>query len=138
MSLQNATTIDLITTSLDGVEHGVELHILDIVDPWVTVDEVKRFRLLINKLTSYLLYACSEEFKTAYPQTSADKVLIRVLWNRTPNEAMEQITALSPKGDPAYRIPVTYENIDKFMERYFSQRKSDNVMISDPPSGLLH
>ena len=115
MGLENTTTIDLITKPFPG--DGCDL-VLYIVDSGSVSDEVERYKLLIDKLSSYVAYVASEEFSWSNQEVDPSKVIVRVLCRTEPNEAMLAVEAVRPRGDDSLRISVLFEDLDGFYARH--------------------
>ena len=112
MGLEDKSTIDIMTKSLEGLENGLELHI---VDSGEVTDEMQRYRMLVEKVGTYLGFIMSAEFARDYPTTRPVDVVIRVLCKQPPNEAMQQVQAVFPRGDRTNRVRVIYEDLDEFL-----------------------
>jgi hypothetical protein len=112
MALSNTDTVDLVTKPLPGDACKVVLFVVDSEEP---TDELQRYQLLIEKLTSYLNHAMSEQFLAEHPGVTPPDILIRVLCKAPPNQAMLNIQQIGAKGDPASRIPVVFEDYTEFL-----------------------
>jgi hypothetical protein len=96
MALQNLETIDMVVKSLEDIPNGMELYI---VDNGGIDDEIERYKLLTRKLATYLNFVVSEAFVDENPNTKISDIVIRVLCQRPPNEAMLEVKAVMPKND---------------------------------------
>jgi hypothetical protein len=120
MALQSVDTIDIVANSLEDIPNGLELYI---VDSGGTKNEIERYTLLTDKLSTYVYYITSDDFKNKNPNTQTSNVVIRVLCQHPPNEAMLEITAVMPHGDSANRVQVVYENLEEFLSGQFTPIK---------------
>ena len=114
MGIENTETLDMMVGSLDGIENGLDLII---IDAGSIQDEITRYRMLIDKLSAYVNFVVSDEFAQEYPHTTAAQVLIRVLCATPPNEAMLKVSAVYPSGDRVNRIRVVFEDVDEWKQR---------------------
>ena len=96
MSLTTLDTIDLISRPLPGDNCKL---VLFVTDGGSVTDEVERFSLLVAKLTNYLRWVASAQFRREHPGVAIDDVLVRVACARPPTPAMTDIQSLAWKGD---------------------------------------
>ena len=118
MSLEKTEHVDLVTKALDGRENGIDLLMLD---HGATTDEDERFRLLNQKLGTYVAYVMDDKFREAHPQTKPKDVLIRVLCKNPPTADMQIVEAVTPHGDWVNEIRVVFEDLDEFRKQLKSQ-----------------
>lgn len=114
MSLKDANSIDLITNPLPGDDCKL---VLFIIDDGTTADELQRYQLLKSKLTAYLTYVEGDDFQSTYPGVGFADVLIRVLSVTPPNDAMSEMRAIGPAGEPAKRLRIEFEDYEDFRQR---------------------
>jgi hypothetical protein len=118
MALEDTGTIDIVVQALTGQGHALELMI---VEGQHATDEMRRYRLLVDKLGGYVAYVASDEFAREHPGLSCDDVLIRVLCLTPPNEAMTQVSAVRPPGNDRCRVPVRFDLYHEFMRAFRAQ-----------------
>ena len=76
---------------------------------------MQRYKLLIAKLTAYVSYVASAEFRSANPGVGFGDVLVRVLCKSPPNDAMSDVQAIGAKGEVQKRLKVVFADYDGFM-----------------------
>jgi hypothetical protein len=101
MSLQTTDTIDVIVKSphIDGYD-------LIAVDAGEITDQIERYNLMIDKLTTYMNYVTSDEFFSEYPDAAEKGIRLCVLCTEEPNEAMKNVEALKTRNEPIQRFEV--------------------------------
>lgn len=114
MALEETGTLDIVFRALDDRENGIDLMLFD---HGKTDDESQRYTFLTKKLSTYIAYVMSDEFRSRFPRTKPDDVLIRVLCKKPPTQLMQAIRSVSPRGDRINRVPVRFENLDEFVEQ---------------------
>jgi hypothetical protein len=112
MGLQDTDTVDIVAKALPGDPCKLILYVVD--DGSIT-DEIRRYKLLIEKLTGYVNYVAGTEFRESHPGIGFSDVLVRVLCRRPPNDAMSEVQAVGAKGDAANRLKVAFADYDEFM-----------------------
>jgi hypothetical protein len=117
MALQDVDVVDIVAKSLENIPNGLELYI---VDNHHTNNEIERYKLLTDKLGAYVHFIASDEFKIKNPNTQASDVVIRVLCQSPPNEAMLEIISVMPHGDNTNRVQVIFENLEEFLSGQFT------------------
>jgi hypothetical protein len=112
MGLNNTNTIDLITKPFPGDDCKL---VLFVVDDGSITDERQRYKLLVSKLTNYVNFVSSEDFRREHPGIDHADVLIRVICTTPPNEAMLNIQAVGKKNDGAQRPRVLFVDRASFL-----------------------
>ncbi|MBI3889998.1 MAG: hypothetical protein HY303_00550 [Candidatus Wallbacteria bacterium] len=111
MTLQDSSTIDLIAEAEDGRPNGIDLII---VDAGTIADEADRYAAFIRKLKAYAAYVLSEDLARDYPRTKPRDVRIRLVYRLPPTSQMLEVTAVTPRGDPANRVVVEFSQGPEF------------------------
>ena len=114
MGIENTETVDMMTKSLDGLDNGLDLMI---IDAGSVANETTRYAMLVDKLGAYVNFVMSDEFARDYPRTTAAQVMIRVLCATPPTEAMLKVSAVYPGDDKTQRIRVVFEDVDEWKQR---------------------
>ena len=105
MGLNNTNIIDLITKPFPGDNCKL---VLLVVDDGTITDQLQRYSLLISKLTNYVNFVSSEDFRRKNPGIDHADVLIRVVYTTPPNEAMLNVQAVGKRNDAAQRLRVVF------------------------------
>lgn len=105
MPLDDPGSIDLIANSAERVG-GIDLVIVDAGQP---AEEQERFQAFLAKLKCYVAFVMSDDFKQKFPAARPADVVIRVVCSSAPSAAMLQVSGVTPKGDAANRITVSFE-----------------------------
>lgn len=103
MSLEDSNCIDIITRGEDGKLCFV------ITDSGLTTDPEERFALLVEKVSHYVGYLLSEDFRQEYHGLKPGDVTIRVLCAVAPTEKMARFTRLTHPEDETESIKIEYE-----------------------------
>lgn len=112
MGLDNTDAIDLITKPLPGDDCKL---VLFVVDDGSITDQLQRYNLLVSKLTNYVNFVASEDFRRENPGIDHADVLIRVICTTPPNEAMLNVQAVGKKNDVAQRLRVLFVDRASFL-----------------------
>jgi hypothetical protein len=112
LGLKDTNSIDIVTKAMPG---DICKLVLFVVDDGMITDELQRYKLLIEKLTAYVNYVASTEFRSTHPGVGFGDVLVRVLCKIPPNEAMSDVQAIGAKGDLQNRLKVVFADYDGFM-----------------------
>jgi hypothetical protein len=117
MPLQTADSIDIVCQPFPGDTCKL---LLFITDDGSVSDELQRYQLLTAKLTTYIRYIVSQEFREKYPDIGPQDVIVRVICERPPNQAMTEIQSVAPRGeggDTTKRIRVQFFEQKEFKRR---------------------
>jgi hypothetical protein len=112
LGLKDTNSVDIVTNALPGDDCKL---VLFAVDDGTTTDELERYNLLIAKLTAYVNYVASHDFRSAHPGVGFGDVLVRVLCKTPPNDAMSAVQAIGAKGEVQNRLKVVFADYDRFM-----------------------
>ena len=102
MSLRDTTAIDVVGRGPDG---GYDLVVYDAGD---IADEHERYRLLTEKLRSYVEYVATGQYREQAGEASVDSFTIRVICQSPPNDEMRQVTSVRLTGDAVTELPVVF------------------------------
>lgn len=103
MTLEESYRIDIVTKTDEGKISLV------ITDAGLTTDPQERFAKLIAKLKAYVGYVMGKSFQDDHPGMSTQDVMIVVMCKTPPTEQMQEITQVTPSGDPHNSIPVVFQ-----------------------------
>jgi hypothetical protein len=112
LALQDTDSVDVVTRAFPGDDCKI---VLFAIDDGTVSDEVQRYKLLIAKLTAYVKYVGSAEFRSENPGVGFGDVLVRVVCRTPPNDAMRHVQAIGAKGEAQNRLKVVFSNYDSFM-----------------------
>jgi hypothetical protein len=117
VSLRNSNTVDIVCKALPGDPGKLVLYV---VDDGSIDDQLERYRLLISKLTTYVMYVADSNFTVKHPGVEARDVFIRVVCVVPPNEAMTEVQAIKQRtaDHPApWSLRVEFMAHDEFTRR---------------------
>ena len=126
MSLRDTTSVDVIGRRPDG---GYDLFVYDAGD---IADEHERYRLLIEKLRSYVEYVATGQHREQAPEASVESFTIRVICQSPPNEEMRQVTGVRLSGDSVTRLPVVFVLESAFRAELLQRRRSQTAEKAKP------
>ena len=112
MALTDPGEVDLIVKN--PVTGGYDLIVFD--DGSVN-EEVQRYNLVVDKLTTYLNFVASGQFLEAYPDAKGLPVRCCVVCTYLPNDAMSRLEGLNDRKDPAVRLPVVVLTQDEYLKK---------------------
>jgi hypothetical protein len=101
MALTDPGMIDIVVKN--PVTCGYDLIVFD--DGSVE-DEIKRYNLVLEKLTTYLDFYASGQFLDKYPAAKGLPVRCCVVCTNPPNDAMAKVEGINDRKDPSVRLPV--------------------------------
>jgi hypothetical protein len=79
-------------------------------------EEVQRYNMVLDKLTTYLTFVSSGQFLDAYPDARGRLVRCCVVCVRPPNEAMSRLEGINDRKDPAVRLPVVVLTQNEYLK----------------------
>ncbi len=95
-------------------------------------DEIQRYALLTEKLSSYASFVFGEEITEQYPEANESSLRVCVLCSTAPNEAMTQLEAIKSPDDPEKRLAVSIMMEDKYFEEIEAPSGEEKVVQSKP------
>ena len=113
MGLKDTHIVDLVTRPLPGDTCKL---VLFVVDDGSVEDPVRRYKLLIAKLTAYVTYVAGDDFRTQYPGLTHADVLVRVLCVTPPNDAMTDVQGIGARNNPDARLRVVFADYNQFFQ----------------------
>ena len=114
VALSDTDKVDLVTKPLPGNDCKLVLYV---VDEGGIADPLRRYQVLVQKLTAYVTYVGSDGFRRSNPGVGFPDVLVRVLHTTPPIEAMTDIQAVGAKGEAGQRCKVVFEDYNAFRGR---------------------
>lgn len=102
MSLSNFDTIDLIVKTKEGMP------LLVIIDDEEILDPEMRFDMFTRKLSSYLVFLNSVQFKKDYANIKIKELSIEICYNHEPTDKMKNLKKIASK-DKKHFIPIFFK-----------------------------
>ncbi|MBK1880693.1 DUF6572 domain-containing protein [Pelagicoccus mobilis] len=112
MGFESTEKIDVVARS-----PHTEGYDLIAVDSDQIKDETRRYRLMIEKLSSYAGYVESGQFYEDTPDAHGKEIRFCIIHKSPPNEAMEQVEAIKPRNSPDLRFPVLFYTQEEYMKK---------------------
>jgi hypothetical protein len=109
----NSPTIDLVTKPLPGDKGKLVLYIIDSGE---FVEPVQRKDLLRLKLSRYLDYARSPDFRKEHHDIAPRDILIRVLHTTLPGDLLA-IQSIGSPEDPENNMTVEFGDYNEFRKK---------------------
>ena len=111
MTLSQTSVIDFVVKSKQT--GGFDLLI---IDGGEYADEMQRYNLLLEKLSTYAEYVVSGQFAKEQPESAGKELRLCFIWDELPpNESMKRVEAIKPPNDPTVRFPVVFLKVQEYL-----------------------